>query len=160
VTEETCHLGVLDDTEIVYVDKAEPERQATRLFSTPGKRVPMHSTAMGKAYLAAMDPEVSAALIDRIELTRRTEKTITDRAALEAELDLIRERGWSTDIGETEIWVHCAGAVILGRDGRPVAALSTSGPEARIPVERIDEHYGPAVREAADQIGAELGHQR
>jgi DNA-binding IclR family transcriptional regulator len=159
ITEETSHLGVLDDTEIVYIDKAEPEKQATRLFSTPGKRVPLHSTAMGKAYLAAMDPAEAAALIDRIELTPRTEKTITDRDALEAELELIRQRGWSTDIGETEIWVHCAGAVVLGRDGRPAAALSTSAPEARIEVGHIEERIGPAVRETADRIGAELGHR-
>lgn len=159
VTGETCHLAILDDIEMVYIDKAQPEEPSIRLFSTPGKRIALHSTAMGKAYLAGMKAAQAAALIDRIPLVPKTEKTLTDRGALEAQLEEIRGRGWSTDIGENVIWVNCVGAVIVGRDAQPVAALSTSGPEARIAVDRIADHYGPAVREAAQRISAELGYQ-
>lgn len=157
-TQQTCHLSILEGTEMVYVDKVEPDEQSIRLVTVPGRRGALHCTAMGKAYLAALGPDKWTALVDQLTLTPRTDTTITDRAALEAELALTAERGWSTDLGENVSWVSCAGAAILGRDGEPVAAISTSGPGAEIPAGQIEDLLGPAVRKVAEQISAGLGH--
>ena len=47
-TEETVHLCILDDGEMLYVDKVEP-RRSIRMSSTVGRRNAVHCTAVGKA---------------------------------------------------------------------------------------------------------------
>jgi DNA-binding IclR family transcriptional regulator len=157
ITEETCHLAVIDGLDIVYADKAESEH-SIRLFSVPGMRMPIYCTAMGKAMLAAMDEGERAALLDQVDLQPRSPNTITDRKLLEADLVETVERGFSMDMGENEIGTRCVGAAILDRDDRPVAALSASGPENRMGDERM-VRQGEEVAKMAAQIGLELGRE-
>jgi DNA-binding IclR family transcriptional regulator len=155
ITEETCHLAVLDGLDVVYADKAESD-QSIRLFSVPGKRMPVYCTAMGKAFLAAMPADERAAILDQVELVPRSPNTITDRAALERDIEGIAVRGYSMDLGENELGTRCVGATILDRDDRPVAALSASGPEHRMDDERM-VRQGEEVKKMAALIGRELG---
>jgi IclR family transcriptional regulator, KDG regulon repressor len=157
-TGETCHLAVLDELEVVYVDKAESD-QAMHLTSRPGKRQPLHCTSLGKSFLAAMTPERLRDTLDRIELVARTNTTITDRQRLEDELRLVARRGWATDIGENTDGVNCVGAAIYGREPFPVAAISASAPAHRFSRENIAE-YGPMVAATVQEISRELGHTK
>ena len=157
-TGETCHLAVLDGKEVVYADKAESE-QSIRLFSTPGMRMPIYCTSLGKAFLSAMSPARRAELLDGVVLEPRTRHTVTDRAVLDRQIDEIRQRGWSADRGENEIGTRCVGAAILDRDDQPIAAISASGPETRMTEENI-ERCGKLVLDAAERISRELGRGR
>jgi DNA-binding IclR family transcriptional regulator len=154
-TGETCHLGVLDGNEVVYADKAESE-QSIRLFSTPGKRMPIYCTSLGKAFLAFMPPAEREAILDGVEFVPRTDFTITDRSVLERQLDEVAERGWSMDLGENGVGTYCVGAPVLDRDGHPIAAISASGPEARMNGDNI-ERCGALVLETARLVSRELG---
>jgi IclR family acetate operon transcriptional repressor len=155
-TGETCHLAIVDQDEVVYIDKAE-SNQDFRLASRPGKRMPLHSTSLGKAFLAAMAPDERTAVLDRIELTARTASTIADREALEADLELVAQRGWATDVGENSDGVHCVAAAIFGRDDRPLAAISITAPAHRLTGETFGE-YGRIALLTARTISAGLGH--
>jgi DNA-binding IclR family transcriptional regulator len=157
ITEETCHLAVLDGFDVVYADKAESE-QSIRLFSVPGKRMPIYCTSMGKAFLAAMEKDERDAILDHVELVPRSANTITDRGELERDLEEIRERGYSMDRGENELGTRCVGAVILDRDDKPIAALSASGPESRMGDERMTRQ-GKEVMKMAEVIGLQLGRE-
>jgi DNA-binding IclR family transcriptional regulator len=157
ITEETCHLAVLDGLEVVYADKAESEH-SIRLFSVPGKRMPVYSTSMGKALLAAMEEDERNEILDQVELVPRSPNTITDRGELERDIDAIAGRGYSVDLGENELGSVCVGAAILDRDDRPVAALSASGPESRMRGEEM-VRKGSEVKKMAELIGVELGRE-
>jgi len=157
ITEETCHLAVLDGLEVVYADKAESEH-SIRLFSVPGKRMPVYSTSMGKALLAAMEEDERNEILDQVELVPRSPNTITDRGELERDIDAIAGRGYSVDLGENELGTVCVGAAILDRDDRPVAALSASGPESRMRGEEM-VRKGSEVKKMAELIGVELGRE-
>jgi len=50
-TKETIHLGILDSGEVIYLDKVE-STATIRMYSQVGKRVPAHSTSLGKAIMA------------------------------------------------------------------------------------------------------------
>jgi DNA-binding IclR family transcriptional regulator len=154
-TGETCHLAVLDELEVVYIDKAESD-QAIRLTSRPGKRQPLHCTSLGKAFLAAMPRETLAATLDRLVLEQRTERTITTRDKLIEEVRLVARRGWATDIGENAEGVNCVGAAVYGRDPAPVAAISASAPVHRFTRGNISD-YGRMVLGTAQTISRELG---
>lgn len=153
-TEETVHLAVPSGDGMVYIDKLESPR-TVGMMSRIGMRVEMHSTSVGKAYLAALPAEQCRALIERLAMQPRTRNTITDADALNADIQKTRARGYSYDNEENESDIRCFGGVILDRSGRPVGAVSLS-----IPLYRYDEARAGAfiekVRDTVKAISASL----
>ncbi|MCG2591478.1 IclR family transcriptional regulator [Ramlibacter sp. XY19] len=125
LTGETVHLAVPNGSSMVYIEKLESP-SAVRMASRIGTSVSLHSTAVGKAYMAALPREQVDPLLKGLQFKRYTEHTLMDRTALRRELDLTRERGWSVDNEENEAGIYCFGGVILGQRGLPVAAISVS----------------------------------
>ena len=130
-TGETVNLVVLDTDRVVYVDQVEGSRQV-RMFTTVGTSVPAHTTGSGKAILANGPAEVIEALYEGRELQRLTEQTLTSLDALEADFARIRRRGYALDEEEHEEGVGCVAVAVFDHSGRASAAISVSGPSARI----------------------------
>lgn len=146
-TSETTNLGVLDGTDIRYVEVAESPR-TVRMVSVRGSRDPIYCTALGKA-VAAQLPEVQIAeLLEQIDLKPRTGHTITSTDRFLAELDQVRRQGYALDDGENEEDGRCVAVAILGT--RLPAALSVSAPANRFPMDDV-----PAV---AARLGDIAGH--
>ncbi len=125
-----------------------------RALSQPGIRVPLHCSGVGKALLAAL-PEIEAgAVLEGGRAVGLTGKTITDRESLLRELAASRERGYAIDDEEHAVGLRCVAAAIHDEHGRPLAALSISGPTARIPNERIPALGAMVARAAADVTAA------
>jgi DNA-binding IclR family transcriptional regulator len=93
-TNETVHLAVLDDGEVIYIDK-EKTQQTIGMFSAIGKRGPAHCTGVGKVLLAHLPPDELLGVLSRKPLRRFTDNTITRTAALREELTRIRQRGYA-----------------------------------------------------------------
>jgi IclR family acetate operon transcriptional repressor len=130
-----------------------------RAFFRPGRRGPMHASGIGKAILAARPQAEVAGMLGRRALERFTEKTLDTQAALFADLEAIRARGWSLDDEEHTVGMRCIAAAVFNEYGEAVAGLSVSGPAVRLSYERIGE-LGPKVREAADALTAASGGRR
>lgn len=123
-----------------------------------GSRLPMHATSTGKAMLAFMaEEEREIALQQHFDVL--TEKTVVDSTELAAELTMIRERGYAAAIGELEVGLMAAGAVIYNYSGEPVASISIEGPDSRISEERLHELAKELVS-TARAISARLGYRR
>jgi DNA-binding IclR family transcriptional regulator len=118
-----------------------------------GRRVPHHCTAVGKVFLAH-----GAARLGPSPLPRLTPATVTDRAALAAQFELVRARGYATAGGELEPGLTAIAAPVFAADGRVVAALSISGPDIRLTQRRLDELAATVVAEA-DRLSSRLGHR-
>ena len=137
LTGESANLAVLAQGRAEYVAQV-PGRHTMRIFTEVGNRVALHCTGVGKALLASVPAAQTRRLIDAGALTVRTESTITDPAALHAEIALIRARGYALDEGEMEDGVRC---VAVGIPGALPMAVSVSGPAARM----TDALVGSAV---------------
>ena len=88
--------------------------------------MPAHSTALGKAMLASLEPSIIETSF-RDRLPQLTPRTICDRAELHRELTRIRHRqGISVDIEESVTGISCVAVPIRGR-GAAIGALSLSG---------------------------------
>jgi len=153
---ETVHLVVMDRGQVTYVDKVECQ-QAVRMHSTIGRRGYAHSTAIGKAMMAFLPGETVAEIVEQHGLPPFTPNTITDPEALERELAQIRQQGYALDDVENEEGIRCVGAPIFDFQGKPVAAISLSGPAFRMTVERTQE-LSSAVKATAARISRQLGH--
>ena len=88
---ETVHLSILDNAEVLYLAKEESS-QAIRMCSYIGKRAPFHCTALGKVLLTDLPKEERRKILEQKGLSRLTEKTITDKEELEKELNRIKYR--------------------------------------------------------------------
>jgi DNA-binding IclR family transcriptional regulator len=154
-TGETVHLGILDDTEVVYLDKVEPAR-SVRMSSSVGRRNPAYCTAMGKAILAYLPEAQVEAIVRKHGLKAMTANTITSFLELKAELAAIRDQGYSIDDEEIEEGVRCVGCVVRDFSGGPVAAISVSGPAFRLARQKVKNVSRP-VMAAANALSAELG---
>jgi len=131
-TNETVHLAKLDNSKLTYLHKIE-STQTLRVSTSShiSGEAPLYCTGLGKAMLAYLDPEEALKIIEKIEYTKFTEKTIIDRASLIQELKTIKEKGYAIDNEEHEIGIMCISSPILVR-GKPVAAISISGPIQRM----------------------------
>lgn len=154
-TSETVHLCILDDTEVVYLDKVEPER-SVRMSSSVGRRNPAYCTAVGKAILAHLPEEQVEAIVRKHGLKAMTANTITSFLELKSELASIRDRGYAIDNEEIEEGVRCVGCVVRNFSGGPVAAISVSGPAFRLTRQKVKSVSRPVIA-AAHALSAELG---
>ncbi len=154
-TGETVHLAVLDDAQVVYIDKVE-SRQQIRMFSAVGKHGPVHCTGVGKAILAFLGPAPQRELVARLPLTRFTKNTFVNRAALLRHLQEIRARGYAKDLEEHEERIRCTAAPIFDYRGEVIAALSVTAPSFRFTLKRLDE-IAPLVMRAASETTRKLG---
>jgi DNA-binding IclR family transcriptional regulator len=151
---ETVHLGVMEDLGVFYLDKLESPN-SIQLVSRVGQVMPLHSTSLGKAILAALPEEEREAKIARMDFVPRTDRTITTAAAFRRELVVTQQRGYATDDRENEPLGACVAAAIIGPEGRPVGAVSVSGPHYR--VHSHLEDFGEHARATAAAVALDLG---
>jgi IclR family acetate operon transcriptional repressor len=144
---ESANLAVLAQDRAEYVGQV-PGRHTMRTFTEVGNRVALHCTGVGKALLACLPPAHARRLIDAAPLTAHSPTTIIEPAALVAEIELIRERGYAIDEGEMEVGVRC---VAVGIPGALPLAVSVSGPAARM-TDTLVAAAASALRAAAIEL--------
>ena len=126
-THETIHLGVLDNGEVLYVEKIAGRRTCS-VSTTLGARKPLYCTGLGKAILAYSSSELLQAVIKN-GLFAHTRYTITDPHRLQWELARAADTGIIYDREEYEIGITCVSSPVLNRAGRAWAAISVTGPQ-------------------------------
>lgn len=154
---ETVHMGILDESEALYVLKIE-SRYTIRMYSRVGRKIPLYCTAIGKLLLSDMTDDERSAAAAGLRLVPFTPRTIVDSEELEAELEKIRAEGYSQDAEEHETGVTCLAAPVRDHAGRTVAAISVSWPLFRFVPERRGE-YVERIKAAAAEISSVLGAQ-
>lgn len=152
---ESVNLAALEDGEIIFLAQVEC-RQMMRALSRPGGTAPLHASGVGKALLAALPDDEAARLVGGGPFARFTPGTIVAPAKLAAEHAATRRRGYAVDDEEFAPGLRCVAAAIWDGAGRPVAALSLSGPSARITDGRIDQ-LGRLVCDRAMAITQAIG---
>jgi len=147
---ETVSLGHLYDDRIHVVDCVETFHEI-RMTNKIGRVLPPHCSAMGKVITAHQDRALADRILEVYGLTRRTDRTITDRQKLFLEFEEVRRTGIGCDREESILGGICIGAA-LRNNGKPVvAALSLSTPTMRMTKER-EQDIRAAVLESASRI--------
>lgn len=158
-TKETVHLGVLDDMEIVYLEKLEGLHAIGLMSSRVGRRAPAYCTGLGKALMAYSPPGYIQDNLAHLDLKKFTDTTITNKKDFIDHLELVRARGYALDLGEHEYEVRCVAAPIFDQYGETVAAISVSGPRDRMdPIEKNNTLIERTLL-AANNISAHLGYR-
>lgn len=154
VTRQTVHLAILEGTDVVYVEILR-HRDAPKMPSEVGGRLPAHASAVGKALLAFSD-RATVDLVCRPPMLTVGPRTITAPGLLRRQLVRIRESGLAYESEESGPGVGCVAGAIVGADGRAAAAISVSGWTGKLTLRST----GPAVRAVALTLSRELGATR
>ncbi|GIE99939.1 IclR family transcriptional regulator [Paractinoplanes rishiriensis] len=152
---ETVNLGVVTHGQVVYLDAIESV-QRLRTTVHIALRDKVHTTALGKAVLAALPPPVVREQLAEADWTASTPNTVLSAEALLAELDRYRAQGYAIDNEENEVGSRCVAAPILDGAGRPVAAISVSAPTPRMSDEML-ALVGTRLVDTCKRLGNALG---
>jgi DNA-binding IclR family transcriptional regulator len=156
-TGETVHLSVLEDTDVIYLDKIESAHHI-RAHTSVGSRAPAFTVATGKAMLSHMPDDYLERF--RPHLRAYTETTRTTIEALREDIALARAQGHAVvPLGEWRDGIAACACAILGRSGELVGAIGMSGPDSRVKRKQL-KLIAPQVMEAAQAISAALGYAR
>lgn len=151
---ETCNLGIMVDSSIVYIERVETTWPFGLRFE-PGSKVPVHCTAIGKLFLSFLPRPRQQELLGVLDLTRQTDNTITDPIRLSAELARIRDEGVSTDNEEFLVGVVCLAVPVTTAEGQIIAGLAISAPSARLSMKQAMQQL-PNLRQAARTLSCLL----
>lgn len=145
---ESANMAILEGTHAVYVAQVAG-RHAMRMFTEVGRRVPLHSTGVGKALLSQLPEDEAAALLKAGGMPTITDHTITDPDVLLHELAAGRALGYQTDNGEQEVGVSCVAVPVPGAPA--LTAVSFSAPSPRMTPD-VTRRAAAALRSAADSL--------
>jgi DNA-binding IclR family transcriptional regulator len=143
-TGESSQLYVRSDDVRVCVAAVESPNELRTIVS-PGAELPLTKGSAGKVLLAWGSQDVLARVVTQVD----------DAAAFERQLATVRRRGWAQSAEERERGVGSVSAPVRGADGGVVAAVSVSGPVARMRG-ALARRYAPSVVAAAREIEAAL----
>ncbi len=138
---EVVNVSILDkdvnkEYKSVIIMKESESRNVLSVNPNVGSSSDAHSSSVGKCLLAFTD-DVNIEEYAKHSFKKYTDNTIANYDELVAELKEIREKGYSVDNEEQEIGLYCIGAPIFDRKGNTVAAISISGPTARMKNDEI-----------------------
>lgn len=153
---ETVDLEVLAGSHTMIIEEVTGDHLLST-SSNIGQLYPAHCTATGKALLAYLpQPGVDAILAEGLRACGP--RAIRDQAVLRAELQAIAERGYATAYEELEAYLHSVGAPIFDHHGLAIAAVSISGPSARLP-RRQEAQIARALLASCLEISQHLGYR-
>ena len=149
-TGETATLSAPGERDAVTVDFVQ-SGSSVQSVARVGRPSIGHATATGKVLLAFGNAELPPG-----QLRAYTDRTVTDRRALAAELDRIRRRGYAEAVSEREPDLNAIAAPVFGADGQLAAIVGVQGPSARFGREAMRAAVGE-LRKHGVEISAELG---
>jgi DNA-binding IclR family transcriptional regulator len=157
-TGELVRLSVLDDGHLRWVAKAQGATSSIRYDPISGREVPLHTTAMGKAWLATLPEPQALKLAKERGLGGELvgPKAVRTLDALREQLRLTRDRGFGLVEEEAEPGISAIAAAIrqaeTGGEGPVVGCISIGGPTFRLDRKRLVS-FAPALLETARRLG-------
>jgi len=154
---ETCSVVTIDGPEVVILVRQQVSRIMTVSIGV-GSRLPTHVTAVGRVILA-MNQSLQDKLIDNFDYQQYTINTITTKERLQAELERVKEQGYSMIDQELEAGVRAIAVPIYSRAGGVKYAIHISSNTNRVSKEDMVETFLPHLQEAANGISEALRKQ-
>ncbi|GAB4575409.1 MAG: IclR family transcriptional regulator [Anaerolineae bacterium] len=148
-TGEAAHTAVAFGGRALMIDDVAASGSMLQVVGQPGRMIPLHCTAVGKALLAFAEVPLPD------ELERWTPHTITDPEQLEAHLETVREQGYALDDEEYEPGIRCLAAPVYDFMGLAIAVIGISGPTVRVTRERVPQ-LARRIMNAAEALSADL----
>lgn len=148
---ESTSVSILDETEIVYVARAA-QRRVMSIALMPGSRLPAYCTSMGRALLAALEPDRARHILEGAPRPQRTDRTVIDIDALMTILAQTRAQGYSLIDQEVEVGLRSIAVPLTTARGQTVAALNVGLAASAEPMSALADRYLPALQKVKAEL--------
>lgn len=156
-TRETCNLGVLTGSEVLYLIRHRTSHFVVGNLYV-GSRLPAAATSMGKLLLALQPENERERLLAEADLGRAGgPNACRDLDSLRADLKETAERGWGMQDEEVSHGLRSVAAPVHDPSG-VVAAVNIAVEAARCSRERMLTELLPQVQDTAAQVSLKLGY--
>jgi|LSQX01.1.fsa_nt_gb DNA-binding IclR family transcriptional regulator len=152
---ETVHLAVYNDGEVVYLNTIVSPRSLA-MYTEPGKRAPIHATALGKVLAAYLPESQVLAVLKAKGMRQFTPNTIVSPEKYLEALQWVRTHGYAVDNEEIELGVRCVASSLIDHNGQVIGAVSVSAPAARLTLDMISQ-VAESVMATCDAASRALG---
>lgn len=150
------YIGVEESGEWVILHR-DGDITSIDIRTYPGLRLPLHTHAAGKVVLAEMDRACRDEVIESRGLEQRTEKTITERTALEAELARIQEQGYAISWDQQAIGVGTVARPVID-DEEFLGTISIATLTATLQDEEDQQFFLRRLKEAGEEVVLNYRH--
>lgn len=148
---ESCSIAMLDGLEIIYVAR----ESVTRIMSIDlgvGSRLPAFCTSMGRVLLANLPGEELEGVLQRVEFTQYTERTVKSVEKLRQVLHVAKRDGYSIVDQELEMGLRSIAVPIQSPSGPVVASLNVGTQAHRVHFQDMQTRFLPHLRAAAQEL--------
>lgn len=145
-------LAGRDRLTMVYLERCKSQSAITLVIEV-GSHIKLATTALGRAYIAALRETDRLSLLSEIE-KREGENWPSIREGIDEAIRSYRERGYTTSIEEWKSEVNGVAVPYVPRDGGPVLAFNCGGAAALLTKERIESDIGPRLVELVRRVSA------
>ena len=149
---DAASLGMLDGTDIVYVERAQAETSQLNLDRRTGSRTGAYAAALGHAILAQLSLEKQREIILASNRVRLSARTLVDPESIIARLAEVRARGFAISDGENAYGLRTVAAAILDTDGTPAAGVSLTIHADRMDIASFTARAAPLVLRVASEL--------
>jgi len=149
-------LGSRDRLSLIYVEYCRSNAAVTLRLDL-GSKVPIATTSMGRALLAALPEDERNHLMEFIE-RREPERWPQIRAGIERGLEDYAKRGFTISIGEWKADVNAVGVPMIPSDGSQILVFNCGAPAFQLSRERLETDIGPRLVHLVRNVEASLGH--
>ena len=150
-TGENIWLSVEEDGDIVYLYRVSGKHHIAT-YASVGHRTKPHLLAAGKVILAHMDQQRADEIIADLDMSSRTNQSVTDEAELRRQIEQARERGVAYNYQEAADDIHAIAAPIFRPEGGVYGAISLFGPANRLTKQKLKTEYKELALQVAEEI--------
>jgi DNA-binding IclR family transcriptional regulator len=147
-------LGSRDRLNLIYIEHCRG-RDGVMLRLDLGSRVPLATTAMGRALLAALPAKEREWLITHIQ-RKEGERWPKVRIGIERAIRDLNTKGFATSFGDWEPDIAAVGVPLVLADGSGVFAFNCGAPAFQLSKEKLETDIGPRLVNAVRNIETAL----
>lgn len=150
---ESCAISVLDEQDIVYVQRFHTKR-ILAMSPSIGSRLPAYSVSMGRVLLSALSDTALESYLTRTDLKQLTPKTTTDKQKLIQIIGLTRNKGYAWGDGEYDEAISGLAVPVRDQSGQIIAALNVSLLADQYTEDQATATFLPMLKLAASRLKA------
>jgi DNA-binding IclR family transcriptional regulator len=148
-------IGVRDNLEMVYVENCRSKVTAFTLHLDVGSRLPLATTAIGRAYLCGVPDKERDILMEKIR-NQNTSDWNSIKSGIEQALLEYQERGFCMSIGAWHKDVNAVAVPYIPEDGSDVLSFNCGGPSFQLRRHMLEDDIGPRLVTLVRNVTAEI----
>jgi IclR family transcriptional regulator, pca regulon regulatory protein len=153
---DAASLGMLEGTDVVYIERAQREGSGLNLDRRAGSRTGAYAAALGHAIMAQLPVTRQREIILASHRVRLSDRTLTEPEAILARLAEVKARGHAISDGENAYGLRTVAAAVLDQSGTPVAGISLTVHMDRMPLDAFVARATPEARRIAEALSGAI----